>query len=421
MSTTELDDIVQAVWVRMLEYGTLEKYTKERGSFPAYLNVAVHNASWNLRRARLKRSKEMVMRGTEDSPDDPRSLFEEILCTDDGEGSVRVQVNAELTIIDNKLAVYFSERERASLYRQVGSGTPLIDILMGSGLDGSDIEDILESSLLRRVTREAESQHSSHLSYSVCCRILGMDKISSLKVAATQSRELQRKIYASLPLNYRMARLFMVLSADGVTSFCQGVFGLFLLQGVAGLPPVDPTSSLGRALTKGDKNLSRYMGSYAQAEISHFKNGVLKILGIRARNPAILLDILGDSFENLLHNNAWKRIDPEQGLKAAKNYVFKIINNAAINRYKRNRRDDSADSLTVMDDESGAVVEEEIPDFDSADIGGMIDLRRMNDLLEDPEVHEDLEAVHPDALLFVKLLLDGETQKDILGDRKSVV
>lgn len=208
----------------------------------------------------------------------------------------------------------------------------------------------------------------------------------------------------------------MVLSSDSALAFAKGVFGLFLLRGVEGMPPVDPDSSLGKALARGDKNLAKYMpANWAAAELLKFKANILYVLGKKTKNPAMMQDIMSDAFENLIKSDAWKRIDPSRGLKGAIAYVLTVISRAAIDRWKKNKEDEASDSLTVTDDD-GNETERVVPDLSISDVGRMIDVRRVLDLLEDPDVQSDLKNVHPDALLFIRLLMDGFTQKEILGD-----
>lgn len=205
----------------------------------------------------------------------------------------------------------------------------------------------------------------------------------------------------------------MVLASDSALIFVRGIFGLFLLRGVEGMPPVDPDSSMGKAIARGDKNVSKYMPpAWGSHEILRFKGQVLKVLTKYSKNPALMQDVLMDAFEALMKNNAWERIDPTRGLASAKSFVLQTIARTAINRW-RGTPDEV--SLT-MEDEDGGSVESDIPDLDASDVDHMMDLRMVSNLLDDAEVQADLETVHPDALLFIKLLLDGLTQKEILGN-----
>ncbi len=149
VTPSEMEDIFQSIWVRFFEYGTLEKYHPSRGTFPGYLGTAVYNASWNLRRARKKRDREKPLKnGTEESPDDPRSVFEEILCTDDGRTADLSQVNVELKMIDTRLARFFSDSERLTFYEKAAKDNlPLEDVLLCSGLDPEQLSYIFEEVL----------------------------------------------------------------------------------------------------------------------------------------------------------------------------------------------------------------------------------------------------------------------------------
>lgn len=207
----------------------------------------------------------------------------------------------------------------------------------------------------------------------------------------------------------------MVLASDAVLQWCRGVFGLFLLQGVEGMPAVDPDSSLGKALAKGDKNLARYMGnSWGGTELLHFKNQVLKLLAKRVYNPPQQLDVLSDAFERLITGHKYKNIDPSRGLGGAKAFVLTVLANIISDRW-RSTKDQKEDSLSVEDSE-GEESTADIPDLSADEIGDMIDLRFLDSLLHDPEVIDDLKTVHPDAPRYLELLLDGFTQKEILGN-----
>lgn len=144
---TEMKDIEQAVWCRLLEYDTLGKYMLARGSFPAFLNTAVYNASWNIRRARKKFKREVLLTSSPGAEEKEMVTEFEILCTDGGEGCQHSEDVSELKALDDRLASFLNGDERASLYRRVQHGESFVDLIFQIGLDPEEIEAILEEVL----------------------------------------------------------------------------------------------------------------------------------------------------------------------------------------------------------------------------------------------------------------------------------
>jgi hypothetical protein len=95
---------------------------------------------------------------------------------------------------------------------------------------------------------------------------------------------------------------------------------------------------------------------------------------------------------------------PGSSLRDAENYVLRGLTNEALNALRKKR-----EVSDVYVDE-GEEKRHELPIFDS-DTAEM-QLRRML-----PKVRHQLEAVHPDAPLYLKLsIVDGYTDREILGD-----
>lgn len=151
VASSDLPDVEAAVWERLITYGALKKYEVGRGTFPAYVNRIVYNASWNIRRAR-NRGRGIVNLVTP-RPHTEEDTVETLdrLHHDHGEASTGNFTRSCLSEIDRKLAVYFTADERRSIYRRLvqEDACDFSSLVLSSGLDPDDIRSILASTDVR--------------------------------------------------------------------------------------------------------------------------------------------------------------------------------------------------------------------------------------------------------------------------------
>lgn len=143
-NASALSDVEAAVWARMVEYGVLDRYDASKALFPAFVNKVVHNATYNVLRARLRHRK--LVHSYADTHDGEETNLVYV-AGDDGEGAADATVKADLAKIDAKLSLYFREVERAALYRQVLNTRDFKGCIMMSGLEPDAVRYLLEETI----------------------------------------------------------------------------------------------------------------------------------------------------------------------------------------------------------------------------------------------------------------------------------
>jgi len=203
-----------------------------------------------------------------------------------------------------------------------------------------------------------------------------MERIAQLVQA---SGNLRRKIWASMPLQLRFADFFTRLAVTTIDSFGSGMYTLFADQGIAGVPEPRslPAKEFGRRATR--MLLSKY------------------------HNPQFVEDVMLNLLVRFLERGS-KYLKPEWSLRDAENYVLKALMNDASNA-KRKKREVSDNYMSEGDEKR-----HDLPIFDEDTAE-----RQLKRML--PKVRTKLEAIHPDAPLYIKLsILDGYQDREILGD-----
>lgn len=203
-----------------------------------------------------------------------------------------------------------------------------------------------------------------------------MERIARL-IRATG--DLRRKIWASLPLQLRVAEFFTRLAVSSADAFGRSMFEIFAKNGVEGVP--DPRSSEARQFGK-----KAYMS-----------------LMSKFHNPSLVEDVL-TSFAIRFLEGGVKHLKPGSSLRDAENYVLRGLTNEGLNALRKKR--EVSDTYVSQGEEQ----RHELPIFDEDTAE-----RQLKRML--PKVKHKLDAVHPDAALYLKLsILDGYTDREIFGD-----
>lgn len=206
-----------------------------------------------------------------------------------------------------------------------------------------------------------------------------MNRIARL---VTATGDLRRKIWASLPLRIRIADFFSRLAVSSADAFGRTMFEIFAKHGIEGVP--DPRSS----------------------EARQFGKKVFLNLMSKFHNPSLVEDLMSSFAVRFLESGV-KNLKKDATLREAENYVLLGVTREGLNvlRSRRNKPEES-DIYVNQGDE----MRHDLPIFDEDTAE-----RQLKRML--PKVKNKLEAVHPDAPLYLKLsILDGYTDREIFGD-----
>lgn len=202
----------------------------------------------------------------------------------------------------------------------------------------------------------------------------------------------------------RVAEVWMVLSSASIDAFGNAIYAEFLKAGVPGMPDPGPrwNPKSPRAADSLPRNYGREFGTRAYRL-------VMKLTGSPERADDVMMDFL----VSFVHNGK-KHLNPERGLKDAENFVLKGLANQAkmSNRQKTRSRENLIMDQGPMDDG---------PAMQFKDDKALDNLDVIFPMWRSPKVLNALKRVHPDAPLYLKLLLDGYVESEIIGDyRKGI-
>lgn len=203
-----------------------------------------------------------------------------------------------------------------------------------------------------------------------------MDRISRLVVAAGT---LRRRIWASLPWGVRIAEFMTRMALTQTDAYGQAFYEVFLKNDVADVP--NPRGS----------------------EAKRFGMRAYKALMSKFHNPQLVEDVLSSFMMRFIESGA-KHLRDGASLADAENYVLRGLTNEGLNHLRKKR--EVSDTYVSEGEEK----RHELPIFDEDTVE-----RQLRRLL--PRMRSKLEAIHPDAPLYVKLsLIDGHTDQEIIGD-----
>ena len=199
----------------------------------------------------------------------------------------------------------------------------------------------------------------------------------------TSANAIRRRIWASLPFKVRLAEMLMRLAVSSSEAFGRAVYGIFKKQGVVGLP--ESMSDLTReAKDFGSLVFKTLMGKF----------GAQLGAGVEDVMSAFMLRLLKGGEHNI---KAGTSLDEARGI------VMLGVKNEALNHVKsRKRRQPFEQGLMKPGDEG----EKEIDMNDPHALNKLEDAVGERFLFEKlRHIKNDLEKVHEDALLYLKLLL----------------
>lgn len=236
-----------------------------------------------------------------------------------------------------------------------------------------------------------------------------MDRTSSLYKRAA---DLTRRLFASQPFYVRLARVFEILAGGDplLQALGRSLGAVFLLRGVKDLPPVNGKPALEwlAAQPRTDVNTltrrlpSNYLDDFAAKLRRSIYAKFGESVGGEAFSAWLIRFVISGGYETM-HEGL--------SLQQAGGFVFGAIKNQALNLIKRDRHERTQQSLDEMNDDGDR------HRLDPKDPNSVKDFLEEDPLWKSPQVRRILEQkAHPDAPLFLDLLMQGYTQNEIVGD-----
>lgn len=224
------------------------------------------------------------------------------------------------------------------------------------------------------------------------------------------AREVSRRIWASLPLGFRILALFDNLAADSTDVFGRMIYAEFLRRGVKGMPPIrgkSPEEYIALIGERGlnDKNLS-----------SKLPPGYGKEFAVKARNilrkkyPEHIIDEAMSNFMFRFHNKGSEHLTQGASLTMAEGYVLMGLKNEAINARKREKN--LGDESLSGDEERD---EKPIDIRDTHFLQKIEDQYPIHEILRAPDLRRDLLSIARWAPQYIELALEGYSDDEIFG------
>lgn len=226
-----------------------------------------------------------------------------------------------------------------------------------------------------------------------------MERLARLVSASTA---LRRRIWASLPFRIRIAEVFSRLASMGTDAFGKVMYGEFLNHNVSGLPDIHGKPAL--EVANGKKNITNRLPPGYGREFG--RKCFLMLMGL-ARNPQVVEEIMADFAVKFLESGS-KHLREGTTLREAENFVMRSLKNANIDRMRKKR--ELSDNLGDGEEGEARSLYDVTPTFDETTVEKLFDERML------PKVRQRLKTIHPSAEQYVKLIIDGHSDREILGD-----
>ena len=212
---------------------------------------------------------------------------------------------------------------------------------------------------------------------------------------------LRRRIWASLPWGVRLAEFFQLGAGEHNEGFTRSIFAGFLLNDVTGMPDINGKPAADFDIHGAD--IGRLANRLPKGYGGDFGKRIYIKLFSQFRGPTFVEDTMMTYLVHFMESKAAK-IRPGSTLSESKNFVFRSITNEAKNALRSKHRETSD---VVFDDDGSKTIDFSVLD----ETYGASHLERAL-----RNVSGRLRQVHPDAELYVKLLLEGHRANEIIGD-----
>jgi DNA-directed RNA polymerase specialized sigma24 family protein len=216
---------------------------------------------------------------------------------------------------------------------------------------------------------------------------------------AARATELSRRIYASLPWGYRLARLFMKLS--DASEFGPAFYAEFIHRGVSGMDEIDGKDP---STFKGDKNLANLLGRKKYGR--NFGQKLFATALRKLKSAEIVEDAITDYFIKLKTGKGMGRnIDEGTPLSTAEGYAITGVIRTGFDILKKKKRERPS---LVRRDESGT--ERQIDINDPAAFKEFASIMTVMDL---EKAMRDVERFDERAAFWIKQMMRGWKDKEI--------
>jgi hypothetical protein len=247
-----------------------------------------------------------------------------------------------------------------------------------------------------------------------------MNRLASLQKRAA---DVCRALFRAQPQQVRTACVYIMLRTGAEMPrslrvlLSQGLGAVFILKGVRGLPPVHGKSAeeflatIPESKRKPFDMMNKLPPDYLSAVASSIWNNIVgKLRGSTAEQ------VISNMLPRFL-DNKWSNMHDGLTLQQAISYTLTALDN----RFKDERRHENSQHIDYSFDETN-------DEGDAKHVDPM-DPNAMKNFIEEetrlwhlPRVRHVLETkVHPDAAIFLDLLSEGYTMKEIVGDAKTGV
>lgn len=217
-----------------------------------------------------------------------------------------------------------------------------------------------------------------------------------------KAASLARKAYQALPFGVRLADLLYRLAFDPQADFGRSIYSYFITRDVTGLPDIKGQPALSYPIDLRRNKLAP--PGYGK----QFGHEMWRRMLRKYKNPELVEDAFNTVVVKLWSNpNLMKE---GKSLRSAEGYVFTMLNNWFIDYFRTQKRH-REESIFGEGDE-GEDLEFQMLDQDT--------LHKLDDIISPSEWNRTLREmdrkVHPDASLWVKLMIDGYNSKEVVGD-----
>lgn len=210
---------------------------------------------------------------------------------------------------------------------------------------------------------------------------------------------LRRRIWASLPFGERFAEVLSRLASSGTDAFGTGIYGLFLQNGVEGMPPVNGKPALEWI---SDHSVRRLPPAYGR----EFGRKAFLSLMRKYHNPETVEDLLSGFLVRFMER-AGQYLKPGTSLREAEAYVMRSLYNEGINLLRRKRWETGESSFRRDDDDGPGFLERApLPEQE----------KLVTTLLNSSPMRSRLRRIHPSAEQYLRLSLEGYTDVEIIGN-----
>jgi hypothetical protein len=219
---------------------------------------------------------------------------------------------------------------------------------------------------------------------------------------AKRASDLSRRLYASLPLSYRIARLLIDITASANTAFGMFAYALFIRAGVPDIPDINghPALDLQPALQADLNALNKlsFADRRALASISgKFGEFTYAIFLKKYHNPELVEEGISRTNIDFVRNPDLIHAVP---LAQAKNYVLNSVDHNIMDVIRHSKK---FSPMSMPVDEEGNTLDLEDP-------RAFKNMERMVSPTVMHRIVSDLGNIHPLGPVWLECKLEGEPQ-----------